>query len=171
MRCFFYGTLMDPELLALVVGREVPGRDTEPAVLPGFRRVRVRGATFPALIAAPEAHVEGLAVSGLTERDIDRARFYEGDEFTLESVMITLREWNRTVGAAAFFRTTAVEVVDAAWSLSAWRAAPAWQRDLRLTRQWMELYGRYAADDPALNEIWQSMLSVEDGDAGNAPGR
>lgn len=161
MRCFFYGTLMDPDLLAVVIGRAVPEGDREPAALAGYRRVRVRGASFPALVPAPSERIEGVTIGRLSAQEVGRARFFEGEEYALESVRITLRGPEREVPARAFLRTAALEVLDAAWSFADWRASPTRRRDLALTRKWMALYGRYAPDDPALDAIWRAMVSAE----------
>lgn len=169
MRCFFYGTLMDPDLLAVVIGRAVPAGDREPAALAGYRRVRVRAASFPALVPAVSERVEGLAVGRLSAQELDRARFFEGEEYALESVRITLRGPEREVPARAFVRTAALQVLDAAWSFADWRASPTRRRDLALTRKWMALYGRYAPDDPALDAIWEELALAEGDDAADRP--
>jgi len=49
-RFFFYGTLMDPSVRRAVLGRPVERSRLQRAVLPGFRRVFRRGATYPVLV-------------------------------------------------------------------------------------------------------------------------
>jgi gamma-glutamylcyclotransferase (GGCT)/AIG2-like uncharacterized protein YtfP len=62
MDVFTYGSLQFPRVLAAVIGR-VPPR--EPAVLEGFARYRVRGASYPGIVAEPGARTEGTVWRGL----------------------------------------------------------------------------------------------------------
>ena len=43
MRFFFYGTLMDRDLLSLVLGRRVEQRTLKPALLRGYRGSALKG--------------------------------------------------------------------------------------------------------------------------------
>lgn len=54
---FVYGTLMADEVVKLLINRVPPSR---PATLSGFRRYRVQGQLFPAIVpASPEDTVSG----------------------------------------------------------------------------------------------------------------
>ncbi len=83
MRFFFFGTLMDQAVLDIVVGRHVPAAAKRSAVLEGYRRARVRGATYPIVVPADGAEVAGLLVSGLRPTEADRLTAYEGDGYVL----------------------------------------------------------------------------------------
>lgn len=50
---------------------------TQPAILHNFRRHRVRGADYPAILFHKGASVRGTFVSGLTENDIRRLDIFE----------------------------------------------------------------------------------------------
>ena len=161
MRLFLYGTLMDPEIFALVVRQEISNAMREPAILAGYRRGRVKGETYPSLVAAPQKSVTGVAVSDLSDESIDRIRFFEGREYVIERVAVRLTATARDVSALAFVATpdTAVAVND--WEFSAWCASPAKARDVRLTRAWMKLYGEHAYDDPALDAQWSRLCAAD----------
>jgi gamma-glutamylcyclotransferase (GGCT)/AIG2-like uncharacterized protein YtfP len=62
MRIFLYGTLADPAGLGRCAGKPVRGVPLA-AVLPGYRRVMLRGARFPTLRRSP-----GHAVAGVLMR-------------------------------------------------------------------------------------------------------
>ena len=51
-RFFFFGTLMDRDVLELVLDRPVTERDLSPARLNGFARRRIAKDSFPVLIKA-----------------------------------------------------------------------------------------------------------------------
>ena len=53
MRFFFYGTLLDPDVTALVLGRRLPPAAFVPASLPGHARRRAKGVSYPILVRDP----------------------------------------------------------------------------------------------------------------------
>src|SRR5512143_2457129 len=77
-RFFFYGTLLDRDVMALVLGRRLPPRAFMPASLPGHARRRVKGASYPIVVRDPRGEVPGAVVSGLSMRDVARLSAYEG---------------------------------------------------------------------------------------------
>ena len=52
MDYFFYGTLMDPDVRALVLSPAMRDVAVEAAVLEGYRRVFMRGRVYPVVIPA-----------------------------------------------------------------------------------------------------------------------
>lgn len=62
MDVFTYGSLEFPSVLGAVIGR-VPAR--VPAVLEGFARFRVRGASYPGIVASEGARTDGTLWRGL----------------------------------------------------------------------------------------------------------
>jgi gamma-glutamylcyclotransferase (GGCT)/AIG2-like uncharacterized protein YtfP len=93
---FFYGTLMAPKVLHRVCyGPSVPLSTTQhsalnvrPALLKSYRRHRVRGADYPAIMAAQESTVRGALVTGLTDGDIWRLDIFEGEEYQRRKVKV-----------------------------------------------------------------------------------
>ena len=116
---FFYGTLMAPPVLHRVIwgpsstisSSTAPTPTPNPpphaspllirpAVLPGYRRHRVRGADYPAIVPCSDdgksegdgksetsdhaAAVRGTLVQGLTDGDIWRLDIFEGGEYKRE---------------------------------------------------------------------------------------
>src|SRR5690606_32610492 len=78
---FFYGTLLDDDVRAAVLGRTAPACAPVPAVLAGFRRVPVSGRSFPALIADPRGRVDGALLAGLDAAAAARLSYFEGPEY------------------------------------------------------------------------------------------
>jgi hypothetical protein len=78
MRFFFYGTLLDRDVTALVLGRRLPPQAFVPAVLSGYSRWRVQGGSYPIAVRDLQGEIEGAVVSGLSPRDVRRLTAYEG---------------------------------------------------------------------------------------------
>jgi hypothetical protein len=66
LRFFFYGTLIDPEMLGAVLRRPVHPARRRNAVLRGYRRVYREGVSYLILVADTASDVEGVVVSALT---------------------------------------------------------------------------------------------------------
>jgi len=117
---FFFGTLMDMDLLAAVIGRLPAAAAREAAFLRGWRRVFVAGRTYPMLIPQPAGRVEGLLVGGLDERDCERLSFYEGWEYVTAPVTVRTLA-GREVATAMFTCSDGVLADNRDWSLELWR--------------------------------------------------
>ncbi len=87
MRVFLYGTLMDPEVAQRVCGENGFVRAARPALLPGWRKVSLRGTPFPTLVRD-----EGLATHGLLAeippRLLTRLHAYEGTAYRFLPVRV-----------------------------------------------------------------------------------
>jgi len=88
MRFFFYGTLLDSDVISLVLGRRVPPQAYVPAALPGHARKRVKGASYPIVVRDPKAEVSGAIVGGLSPRDVDRLAAYEGPRYRIAPLKV-----------------------------------------------------------------------------------
>ncbi|MCW5731529.1 MAG: gamma-glutamylcyclotransferase [Alphaproteobacteria bacterium] len=122
-RYFFYGTLMDPDVLARVLGRAVGRERLLPAQLPGFRRFRARQGSYPILVpGAPEDVVDGLLASGLDEADGARLLAYEGPGYDLLAKEVTLKADGRRVEALVFLPNERLAPSEQDWDLARWQA-------------------------------------------------
>jgi hypothetical protein len=83
MRFFFYGTLIDQDVMALVIGRRLPPQAYEPASITGFSRRRASGASFPVLKPDPNGRVQGVLVRGFSARDVAQLSAYEGEGYCI----------------------------------------------------------------------------------------
>ena len=83
MDYFFYGTLLDRDLLARVVGRRVPDARIESATLEGYRRLRMTGTPYPMLARESGGRVDGILVKGLGQTAARRLSNYEGHRYTI----------------------------------------------------------------------------------------
>jgi hypothetical protein len=107
---FFYGTLMAPRVLSRVCfGPNLPDSTTSrlsslafsPALLPGYRRHRVRHADYPGIIENKEAEVRGTLVSGLTDGDMWRLDTFEGNEYVRKKVKVKILKVDKNKSGSA----------------------------------------------------------------------
>jgi hypothetical protein len=150
---FVYGSMRDPDVAALVIGRSLhPGR-VRPATLPDHRTLRMAGETYPVLARQPGERVRGALLDDLAEPDFERIRFFESVEYRLEPCEVVLelggRERALLCGAAK-----EVGLTTEPWTLEEWRAR---HRDafLLLTRRYMALYGRATPEEA--EALWQRL--------------
>ncbi len=120
MRLFFFGTLMDPEVRAIVMGRQLPADAVEPAVVQGFRRVFVAGRHYPMLLAHASGWVDGTLVSGLDAETVHRLQVYEGWEYTLTPLRVRTAS-GQTVLAQVFMCPPHVAADRRPWKLTEWQ--------------------------------------------------
>lgn len=118
MRYFFYGTLMDPAVLAAVIDRR-PAGPRRCASIEGYRRVYRAGAAYPVLIPAAGERVSGLLVEGLNERDRRRLDAFEGGDYIAREVPV--RTDRGEVRARMFVPRPGVPATAVPWSLDEWR--------------------------------------------------
>jgi hypothetical protein len=90
MRFFFYGTLLDRDVTALVLGRRLPASSFAPALLPGWSRWRVQGGSYPIAIPDRRGSVAGAVVGGLSARDVARLAAYEGAGYRISPLKVWL---------------------------------------------------------------------------------
>lgn len=139
---FFFGTLTDAEVLSVVIGRAAMELRAAPARLDGYRRLRVKGESYPTLRPAPKgASVEGLVIWDLTPAEISRIIFYEGEEYRVREQTVTLAD-GTAQKVQVFFDDLGLET-EGEWDLTQWRATeqPAL---VRATRAFMSHFGTIA---------------------------
>jgi len=78
MRLFAYGTLMLPEVMEVVAGRRFASR---PAELRGWRRRRLRGAVYPAVVPAAGEVTAGVLFEELDHATLARLDRFEGEPY------------------------------------------------------------------------------------------
>lgn len=137
---FVFGSLMDTDLLALVLDRDPADVRLSDASIRGFIRRRVAGEFYPALVPVPDGTVQGRLVEGLTHSDLDRVHFYEGDVYELAPVTAVTAD-GRRVTAQVFLDTGALKVSREGWDFHTWLMHEKHEA-LKLTRALMRHYGR-----------------------------
>lgn len=110
---FVYGSLMYEDVWTRVVNRHYK---KQPAMLPGFRRLVVKGESYPGLVQSYSSAVEGFVYFDVTAQDIRRLDKFEGKYYikrpvkvrTMDgrehkaSVYIFARRYRRLLGTASW---------------------------------------------------------------------
>ncbi|MEO1016840.1 MAG: gamma-glutamylcyclotransferase family protein [Pseudomonadota bacterium] len=121
MPLFFYGTLMDPDVLDLVLGHSSGLREQSPGRLLGYRRVYVRGEIYPTLIeAGPEDTVIGTIYWPRSADDIAKLNTFEGSDYFATQLDVMNPVGDHIV--AWVYRSGAdIRPTQEDWALSEWR--------------------------------------------------
>jgi hypothetical protein len=153
MRWFFFGSLLDPDVLAVVLDRPATAYTRRYGTLYGYRRVRVIEESYPALIHDPDGRVDGLLVEPLGAEDERRVCFFEGEEFQPRSCPIELHdgEWRD----ARVFLTAGLSdcLHDQPWDFHIWRIRHK-ARFLEMARDFMA--GYHTGDWYHRDERWKA---------------
>jgi len=121
MRFFFYGSLLDRDVTALVLGRRLPPGAFVPAVALGQARRRAKGVTYPIMVREPRGRIEGAVLGGLSARDVARLTAYEGPRY--RTVPLKVRMAGRLVTVSVFEpRERSFEPLPgSSWDLADWQ--------------------------------------------------
>jgi hypothetical protein len=117
---FFFGTLMDLDVLAYLLERPVDLDDLCSATIAGFRRVRARQASYPVLVPHAGGMVAGRLLRRATARDIARINHYESGEYLAELRHVVTGE-GREVAAWLYLGLDHLAAGDEPWSLAEWQ--------------------------------------------------
>ena len=82
---FAYGTLAFPRLMEAVTGRTFA---SQPALLEGYARYALRGATFPGLVEEGHSATDGVLWRDLDAASLARVDDYEGDWYERRAVTV-----------------------------------------------------------------------------------
>jgi hypothetical protein len=113
---FFYGTLIDPAVRSAVLGAYVNDESVSPARLAGWRIVGVRGQTYPVIVPAAAAAVDGVAVSFGGYPVGERLLAFEGPEYLSRSVILDSGDEASVFVASKICRPTGLP-----WDFDNWR--------------------------------------------------
>lgn len=86
-RVFLYGTLTDPGVALRVAGEDLFVRAARPALLPGYRRTRLRGTPYPTLVRDAKTGVHGL-LAEVPPAVLRRLSAYEGPLYRFVRVRV-----------------------------------------------------------------------------------
>lgn len=120
MRFFFYGTLLDRDVTALVLGRRLPASAFTPATLPGHARRTVTGASYPIAVRDPKSTVAGAVVRGLSARDVARLAAYEGARYRIAPLKVRLAGGLTIVAVFAPVEER-FQATGGSWELATWQ--------------------------------------------------
>jgi hypothetical protein len=135
MAYFFFGTLMDRDVLAAVLDRPVAGDELSRAWLHGYHRVRAANTCYPMLVAAPGVIVGGVAFQPRHRRDDVRIRHFEDGEYAERWLTVHVAGGRRLV-TRVFLALEVLQATDEAWDLATWASLHK-ALFLEQCREWM----------------------------------
>ncbi len=147
---FFFGTLMDVDVLELVVDRPVDPSVFMPARLDGFRRVRVAWDSFPMLVHDRDGSVDGMVFTSRSSLEDDRIRFFEDYDYDLAPCRPIVASGK--IDAVFCGTDASVEPTEETWTLAGWaeRYKPGF---LELSAEYMDCFGRMTPDEA--EPVWE----------------
>jgi hypothetical protein len=119
MAYFFFGTLMDRDVLATVLDRPVAGDELGRAWLHGYQRVRAANTSYPILVPAPGVIVGGVVFQPKGERDDVRIRHFEDGEYAERWLTVRVAGGRRLV-TRVFLALEVLQATDEPWDLGTW---------------------------------------------------
>jgi gamma-glutamylcyclotransferase (GGCT)/AIG2-like uncharacterized protein YtfP len=92
MHIFAYGTLVIPEVMRRVTGRNFRCQE---AFLRGYARFRVRRQTYPAILPFPDKETDGVVYYDVDDASLQRLDEFEGTLYKRTDVNVETdtREW------------------------------------------------------------------------------
>jgi hypothetical protein len=148
MRFFFYGSLLDPAIRRVVMGRCSETCRVVPATLSGWRRCRRREAIYPVLMPSPGAVVEGCLIEGVDAVAAARLTAFEGSAYRVAVLQVRLASGG--VAAAFVFLPNRRLASPSSWSPAEWSRGRQ-RRALRLANAEMAWEGRAAMRRPLIS--------------------
>jgi|GEM_PF-11142 len=146
---FFFGSLMDMDLLELVLGYSPQKLTIRKGRILGFKRHRVAQETFPMLVPCPGGAVDGLAVTGLTEKDLQRIQYYETAIYELRAFDVECE--GHRIGVRSFIGTHKLVDSGHAWDFTHWQVTEK-AFTLEVVKRVMAYFGDKTIDE--IEALW-----------------
>ncbi|PWE34227.1 tellurium resistance protein [Maritimibacter sp. 55A14] len=146
-RLFLYGTLRDPDLLAVVLGRD-SAPDLVPARLHGHEPRSVVPGDYPVVLPCKGGATAGVLVTGLGSDEIARLKFYEGEGDHYRLVPVEVECQGARLAAHMFAPVTGWFETGDVWHLETWKKGPR-MLALEAAREIMSEYGARSSRDVA----------------------
>ena len=148
---FVFGSLMDPDVLSLVSGMLIDTLHMQASTASGFRQCEVSEESYPVLVADHNTQCHGLLINGLTCEALERILFFEGDEYTLESIQVQRETAPDTrspylVNAWYFRDTGAYTINPGSWDFGNWQSHHK-VSFMQGTKKYMQLFGQMSATE------------------------
>jgi len=149
-RFFFFGTLMDLDVLEIVLGRKLRAQRLHPARLEGFHAYMAHDEDVPVLVSASGSSVGGVVIDELSADDQTRIAFFEDSEYSYEVRPVIVNDVV-SVQAKVHVQSCLIANQERDWHYVSWRQSEK-PLFLILARQWMRHLG--VADLTEANAEW-----------------
>ncbi len=150
---FVYGSMLDEDVLEVVLGRRLAPDARPTARLAGYVCVRLPDETYPILILRPGGLVHGAVLPDLREDDWERVQFFESSEYEFASCRVELDN-GESVDAVYCAEDDVAPGACESWEFAWWRECHKADY-LVMIRQYMALYGN--AGLPEAEALWERL--------------
>jgi len=120
MLLFAYGTLLDSDVLSIVLDRNIQDLQFEQAHISNFLPFRVKDKDYPTLVDVEDEITLGSVIFGLTSADFQRIIHYEDGEYGLAKVPVTIRKTAKTLWVPCFNEHRSI-YSDELWTDELWQ--------------------------------------------------
>jgi Gamma-glutamyl cyclotransferase, AIG2-like len=150
---FFYGSLMDRDLLEAVIGRDANHLIFTPGWLKGYVAEVAANYSFPTLVESRHGRVDGLIAQQLSTADVERIAYFEDEDYT--PIVADIATAEAEISAQFYVATARLKSSGKAWNFDSWR-----RRDkpllLAVTRKVMrEHYGLTPMSE--IDAVWHTV--------------
>ncbi|MEL6220971.1 MAG: gamma-glutamylcyclotransferase family protein, partial [Pseudomonadota bacterium] len=151
-RLFFYGSLRDPEMVSIVLGRRLGQRSLLAARAVGFATRRLGGEAYPLLVPVAGAEAEGVVLTDASPEDLRRLEFFEEAEYGLAPISVVTAEGS--VEAQFFRATEKTPATSLPWDYASWCAHDRTVA-IEAAIELMQFYGRLPVAD--IDTVWPAI--------------
>lgn len=114
MKLFVYGSLQHPLVWQRLIGKNC---DEQPAVLKGWKAVKVKNNDYPGLMQLNNEEVSGLIKTGLSKADFEILDAFEGEQYQRVQLVVTdEKEQSQQVYVYIFKDDYLPQLTSEAWS-------------------------------------------------------
>ena len=144
---------MDRDVLGCVIGESASaGIKMQPAILAGYRKVRLPHETYPLLIPEVDSRANGMLLHGLDKEALDKIVFFEGEEYELSPVAVKTEDGE--CREALFFDEGIMPPARTeTWDFAEWRRLHK-EYLIRQATAYMSWYGKLSAAEADV--YWQN---------------
>ena len=143
---------MDWDVVSLVLNRRSDDLYMVPASLEGFRVAKLPHESYPLLVKDDSKTAQGQLLMGLSESDLDRIVFFEGEEYELKECEV-MTEQGQTMTALFFDEGVMPPAEMENWDFAEWVAC---SKDYMMGQSavYMSYYGHMTAAEADIH--WQN---------------
>lgn len=149
---FFFGTLMDFDVVEIVLGRRFTEDEFISGTLRGYARRKALNEGYPVLVPELDGEVDVVVIGNITEVEKARLAFFESNEY--EYRPFNIETGSGIVSAEGFASLDHFDASEEHWHLSLWQATEKPQF-LVTAKVLMDYFGKLPVEE--VDAMWESI--------------
>lgn len=143
---FVFGTLCDRDVLRVVAEIELEDSSIKPCIAINTTVMMAKSDHYPVLISRERAFSTGLLIENMSQSAFDRILFYEGNIFSIHSILVRIIGCFKPLEASYFAHKDPQIVGEKNWTL------PMWQTEMKedilpKIERYMNAYGKMSSTE------------------------